>query len=263
MRARTSASWMRPGGALVLGVAMAAVSCDDKPAAPAKPAPTQPSASASAAMAPAKPPEPASMPEVTLDASHVQVGMDDLALTVPQFQKVFKDLLVKYPVSKPATVVLNAARQVKVPEATTVVYALVDAGAKTIEVRTKPRGTFPGKLVLTPDKTIGKQAPPCTYAAMILKDFGATFWPIKGGTAKRYTKGMAGPDLTVMHEVFAKDVEKCTSTVFYFTADESLEWGHAFDLGTSVSGHDPAYKITTFVLLREAPTAGHPVKVAP
>jgi len=72
---------------------------------------------------------------------------------------------------------------------------------------------------------------------------------------------MAGPDLTAMHEVMFKDATSCNSQFFFFSADDTIEWGHAFDLGTSTTGHDPAYKMSSFVLLREIPVAGKQVKL--
>jgi hypothetical protein len=96
---------------------------------------------------------------------------------------------------------------------------------------------------------------------MVLKDLAPTFWHIKGGTAKKYPKGMAGPDFTAMHEIWSKEIGSCSSTIFYFSADEGVEWGHAFDIATSVVA--AKYNIDTYVLLREIPTAGKPVKIGP
>lgn len=235
-----------------------AAACDEpKKTEPAGKDAAAPTTTASATAAPA----PASMPEVTLDPSHVQMGMDDLLLNVPSFPNALKNMIAKYPVSKPDKVVMNVARQNKVQDATAIVYALFDAGAKTIEVRTKPRGTFQGQIVLTPDTAYAKKAQPCTYAGMVLKDLAPTFWHIKGGTAKKYPKGMAGPDFTAMHEVWSKEIGSCSSTIFYFSADEGVEWGHAFDIATSVVA--AKYNIDTYVLLREIPTAGKPVKIGP
>lgn len=203
------------------------------------------------------------MPEVTLDTRHVQAGLDDVQLGVPSFQTALQNMVAKYPVSKPDQVVLNIARTSKLPDATNLVYVLFDAGAKAIEVRTTPRGIFPGKLLLTSDKAVSGKAPPCTYAGMVLKDLAVTYWHIRGGLGKRYSKGMAGPDLTNMHESLQKEIDTCNSTVFLFSAEDVVEWGHAFDLATSLVAHEPHYKITNYVLLREIPTAGKAVKITP
>jgi hypothetical protein len=242
----------------LVATGLATASCDE----PKKTETKSPAASAPAATSAATAPSaPATMPEVTLDPSHVQLGMDDLLLSVPSFPNALKNLIAKYPVAKPDKVVMNVARQNKIPDVSMVVYTLFDAGAKAIEVRTKPRGTFPGQLLLTADTPYANKAQPCTYAGMVLKDLAPTFWRIKGGMAKKYPKGMAGPDFTAFHEVFSKEVNSCSSTIFYFSADEGVEWGHAFDLGTSMVA--AKYNIDTYILLREIPTAGKPVKVGP
>lgn len=257
MSAKTSLQVLLAAGVC----ALLATACDEpkKPAGADKPEAAAPAQTASS---PA-PAAPTSMPEVTFDKTHVQIGMDELQRSVPSYNQVLKELVAKYPVSKPDKVVLNAARETEVEAVTNVVYVLFDAGAKAIEVRTKPRGTFPGKLVLTPDKEFAKKAQPCTYAGMVLKDLGVTFWHVRGGLGKRYSKGMAGPDFTAMHTVFAKEVDSCSSTLFYFSADDGVEWGHAFDLATSMMAQEPKYKLDTFILLRETPTAGKSVKLGP
>jgi hypothetical protein len=238
---------------------LSAAACDEpkKTDPPVKDAAAVSTASAKASAAPA----PVRMPEVTLDQAHVQMGMDDVQLNLPSFSNMLKNMIAKYPVSQPDKVIMNVARQNKIEGVTPIVYALFDAGAKAIEIRTKARGTFAGQIVITPDTTYAKKAQPCTYAGMVLKDLAPTFWHIKGGTAKKYPKGMAGPDFTAMHEVWSKEVGSCSSTLFYFSADEGVEWGHAFDIATSVVA--AKYNIDTYVLLREIPTAGKPVKVGP
>jgi len=252
-------AWTRLLSVGAVASLLLAAACDDpkKPETGAKDAAAAPTASATASAAPA----PVTMPEVTLDPSHIQMGMDDLLLNVPSFPNALKNMIAKYPVTKPDKVVMSVARRNKVQDATQIIYAFFDAGAKTIEVRTKPRGTFQGQIVLTPDTTYAKKAQPCTYAGMVLKDMAPTFWHIKGGMAKKYPKGMAGPDFTAMHEVWSKEIGSCSSTIFYFSADEGVEWGHAFDIATSVV--EAKYNIDTYVLLREIPTAGKPVKIGP
>ena len=137
---------------------------------------------------------PKRMPEVTLHSSAVTVGIDEMALTTPSFDQAFSSMLKKFPVSEPDVLIFNVDRKVKTPVVTKVFYALVDAGAKSIEVRTKPRGSFPDRLVLLSEKVVGDDLPGCTYVGMVLDNLGATFWKKQGGTAKRYTKGMAGPE---------------------------------------------------------------------
>jgi hypothetical protein len=240
----------------VVGAFVAA--CDDEQQ-PAKPEADTPVATASTA----KPPAPPRMPEVTLHTKAVQMGMDELVLTAPSFDVSLINLLKKYPVAEPDIITFNIDRKVKTPLATKVFYALIDAGAKSIEVRTKPRGSFPDKLVITPQTKLGGDVPACTLVGTIMANLGATFWRVRGGTAKRYTKGMAGPDLSAMHEVMFKEGQTCNSTLFLFSAEDDVDWGHAFDIATSVKAHDPPYPIDKFVLLREDPVPGKPIPIKP
>jgi biopolymer transport protein ExbD len=205
---------------------------------------------------------PRRMPEVTLHPKGVNVGIDEMPLSAPSFDVSFQTLLKKYPVDEPDTVIFNVDRKVKTPLATKIFYTLVDAGAKQIEVRTKPRGTFPDKLIIASEKDVGDDIPGCTYVAMVLENFGATFWRKQGGMAKRYSKGMAGPDFSAMHEVMHREAKSCTSKVFLFSAASDIEWGHAFDTACSVKAANPPYEhISQFVLLRSDPVPGKPVKL--
>lgn len=202
------------------------------------------------------------MPEVTLHPKGVTVGLDEILLSVPSFDVGLKNLLKQHPVAEPDKVTFNVDRKVKTPVVTKVFYALVDAGAKKIEVKTQPRGSFPPQLVIASEKSVGNDLPGCTYVGMVLENLGATFWQKQGGRAKRYTKGMAGPDLSAMHEVMHKEAQTCNSKVFLFSASDDVDWGHAYDIACSVKAAEPAYEsIDQFVLLRDDPVPGKPVEI--
>jgi len=251
------------GRALAIALALLSVgalaACEDDKKPGAVDAAAAPATASSAAAQPTTP-APARMPEVTLGEKSFQIGIDELQLKMPSFDTALGELLKKYPIAMPDVVVFNIERKVSTPLATKLTYALFDAGAKSIEVRTKPRGSFPDRLKITSDKQVGKP-PGCTFAGTITENLGVAFWSIQGGTAKRYTKGMAGPDFSAMHEVFQREEAGCASTVFVFSSDDAIEWGHAYDLACSVLAHDPKYKIDKVVLLRASPAAGKPIKI--
>ncbi len=233
--------------------------CDEEKKKPSKTEVAKAAAPSATATAQA----PRRMPEVTLHQKAINVGLDELPLSAPSFDVALKSLLKKYPVEMPDKVLFNVERKVKTPKVTKVFYALVEAGAKKIEVRTKPRGTFPGELIISSEKSVGDDILGCTYVGMVLDNLGATFWQKQGGTAKRYTKGMAGPDFSAMHEVMHKEARNCNSKIFLFSASDSIDWGHAYDIATSVKAADPAYEqIDQYVLLADDPVPGKPVKIA-
>jgi len=205
---------------------------------------------------------PKRMPEVSLHSAAVSIGLDEMSLTTPSFDQAFQTLLKKYPVDQPEQVIFTIDRKVKTSVATKIVYALIDAGAKSIEIRTRPRGEFPDKLVISSEKSIGNGIPGCTYVGMVQSNLSASFWKKQGGTAKRYSKGMAGPDLSAMHVVMHKEAKTCTSRVFLFSASPDVDWGHCFDIAGSVKAADPPYEnINQFVLLRTDPVPGKPVEL--
>lgn len=201
------------------------------------------------------------MPQVSIQTRSVSVGMDEIAFNVPSFDSALRDLLKKVPVSEPAVVIVNAERKVPTPRVTSVLYALVDAGAKSLEVRTPPRGGLPDKLVVHTEKDVGTEVLPCSFASMVLDDLGVTFWPVRGGLAKRYSKGMAGPDLSAMHQVLQKEESACRSRLFFISGGDAVEWGHTFDLGASHRSHQPPYNADTIVLLRQVPVAGKKIQL--
>ena len=234
------------------------IACDDEKPQAVAPATTASAAPTATVEAPKK------MPEVTLGASAVTVGFDEMLLTAPSFDQSFQSLLKKYPVSEPEHVVLTIDRKVKTPVASKIFYALADAGAKSIEVHTKPRGEFPDTLLLLPEKAVGDNIPACTYVGMVLSNLGAAYWKKQGGLAKRLAKGMAGPDFSAMHVLMHKEAKSCNSKVFLFSSSPDVDWGHCFDIAGSVKSADPPYEyIDKFVLLRTDPVAGKPVKLNP
>ncbi|MCU0691095.1 MAG: hypothetical protein MUF54_06825 [Polyangiaceae bacterium] len=252
--------------AVVIGVlGTAAAACDEqKPKAAAVGAAAAAAASAAApAVSRAAPEERrVAMLEVVLRPKSVHVGLDELKFEMASFDAALKALLSKVPVSTPDHVVLDIERKVSTANATKIFYALDDAGAKAIEVRTSPRGKLPEKMMIRTEKATEGSVPECTAVAMVLDDLGVTFWRVRGGLAKRYSKGMAGPDLSVLHEVMHKEVSPCESTVLLFSSEPSVDWGHAYDLAASVIANDPKYdKIDKVVLLRKAPVPGKPVKL--
>lgn len=245
--------------ACVFALAVVAGACDDDQPASKKPAASTPSDLAAPVLAVDTPKR---MTEVTITPTQALIGNDELSSTAANFEQSFRGVLKKYPVDDPERVIVNVDRKVKTSVASRAFYALVDAGAKSIEVRTKPRGEFPESLVVSSDKTVDDAIPGCTNVGMVLGNLSAVFWKKQGGLAKRYAKGMAGPDFSAMNVVMHRDSKTCLSKVFLFTAVPDIEWGHCFDLAGSVKSASPPYEyVDRFVLLRSEPVPGKPVKI--
>ncbi len=150
-------------------------------------------------------------------------------------------------------VVLRAAKASKV---SVVVAALKDAKAKSVVVRAQKRDGQMAELPID----LGTP-PPCAAVAMIGKDVAISVWTVGGATARRFAKGMAGPDLTLGSEGFRKTIAACEGHTAILAADESVSWGLVYDLALTtkdVAG-DPKLAGLAFGLTIEVPVAGRKV----
>jgi hypothetical protein len=157
---------------------------------------------------------------------------------------------------KPPVVV--ALRSAKAGDVAALFGALAGVGATEVSVRTQDRSKKDVSRAMVPDTKAGKLAD-CTVALMVQKDRTTASWPIRGGMATRYAKGMAGPDLSMTLEGVKKQVAACTSTAMVISGDDGVEWGLVFDLSQMATTADPPLKVSSFVVAHEALTAGRKV----
>ncbi len=238
----------------LIGLVCAIAACDDKPkdVAPTKDAAPVPLVAATASAAPKE-------PETTT------ISMDDTAVTVNGSKVPFEGQnprarIVTELMGKPKIagevvplVVLRAAKASKV---SIVVGALKDALAKSIVVRAQKRD---GQMAEAP---VSLATPaPCSAVAMIGKDVAISVWTVGGTTARRFAKGMAGPDLTLGSEGFRKTIAACDSPVAVLAADDSVSWGLVYDLALTTKdvANDPKISALAFGLTIEVPVAGRKV----
>jgi len=229
-------------------LALALAACDDKPKdTPQLPAaPSAPPAASSAA-----PKE----PETTT------VSMDDTAITINGARVPFDGADPRARIAaelggKPKiageTVPLVVMRPAKANKVAIAVAALKDTKAKGVVVKGQKRD---GQMAEIP-VSFGASAP-CVAAASIGKDVAINVWTIGGTTARRFAKGMAGPDLTLGSEGLRKAIAACDTKVALLTADESVTWGLLYDLAlTTKEDPDPKTKDVTFALTVETAVAG-------
>lgn len=253
-------SYNRNGlGGLFLLAAVAASAlggCDDKKEKPAE----KPAATTASALPEAPPsPPPDKIPDVSVDNQGLYMGGERVVLSAPDGPRRLKETVGKYKLDGKAVTIV-ALRVARTPEVAAVVKALSDVGVAEVTVRTQDRAKHDTNLKLVPEKKLGK-LPECTVVTMMLKDRTTASWSIRGGTAIKYPKGMAGPDMSQTLEGITKQVNACTSTTLLFSGDEAIEWGLTFDLATKVSMAEPPLKIVSYGLLSAAPVAGRAVKV--
>ncbi|MEZ4308113.1 MAG: biopolymer transporter ExbD [Polyangiaceae bacterium] len=245
---------MRPAVALLL-LSFAVAACDDPKGSGA----IAQTASATATAAP-EPPRPKTMPSLLVDAEGPYLGIERVRMQDPKAAEKLTKLIADMPIDgKPVTLIVE--KKAKIQHVAAVVTELGKAGAPKVILKTDGRNDVPKELTITPQSRLTGAPPACTVAAMVMKDFATAVWPIRGGTARKHTKGMAGPDLSNTGAQLKKDIEACDSTAV-FSSDDTIEWELAFNLAGTIVVSDEKKKIDTLVLLSEIPVAGRPVALA-
>lgn len=153
---------------------------------------------------------------------------------------------------------IDLVRSVKTPNVGHVVAAAKKAKAAGVALRTPKRDGSVGELLVRFDLP----APaPCSAVGLVAKDGSIAVWPLGGGTAKRFVRGYAGPDITLGSEALAAAVKGCESSSFFVGADDTVPWGLAFDLQAAIRDpSDAGARVTAApVVLTEAPVAGRKV----
>lgn len=237
-------------------VAVGLTACDDPP----KPAGGAASAAATAPAPTATArPKPTTMPELIVDSDGPYLGGQRVSLAdatgADKLTKIIKDLPIN---GNPVT--LQVDRKAKVSAVAAVVAALGDAGAPKVSIKTDGRNDLPKALDVTPESGVSPAAA-CSIVATVLKDLSTAVWPLKGGTARKQHKGLAGPDLSHTGEQLEKDLAACDSTTAFFSGDDGVGWESVFNLAGTVLNSDKKKRVTTLVLLHEEPVAGRAVTV--
>jgi biopolymer transport protein ExbD len=199
------------------------------------------------------------MPNLLVDAEGPYLGIERVRMQEQNAAEKLAKLVKELPIEgKPVTLLVE--KKAKIPHVAAVVTELGRAGAPKVIIKTDGRDDVPKQLTVTPEPRVSNP-PACSIAAMVLKDFSTALWPIRGGTARKHTKGMAGPDLSNTGQQATKDIEGCESTTAFFSSDETIEWELAYNLAGTIVVADEKKKIDTLVLLSQIPVAGRPVSI--
>jgi biopolymer transport protein ExbD len=242
----------------LLAIAALLAACDDAPPKPA--AGTGASATPTATVAaPTTPAKPKGMPDLLVDNDGPYLAGTRINLVDPQGPEKLAKIVKELPING-QQVTLTVEKKAKTSYVAAVVAALGYAGAPTVKIKTDGRDDLPKEITVTPEVRVAA-LPACTVTTMVLKDLSTAIWPVKGGTAKKQRKGMAGPDLSNTGEQITKDLAGCDATLALFSGDESVPWENAFNLAGTTLKADEKKKLETLVLLREAPVAGRAVTI--
>ncbi len=234
----------------------ASTGCDD-----AKKAPPTASATPPAESAPVEPAKPKGPPQFVVNSVGAKVGFSLILLDKPDGPgRLEKELSGANKYIDGKDVLLKADRKSKMKAVITMVSALAKHGAKTIHIKTQTREEYPDKVAFTPESEV-KDPPPCSVVAMVLEDRSSAVWRLKGTTAIRHSKGLAGPDLSMTGDVIVRLAKGCKkSSTIFITAADNIEWGLAYDLAASTTKLGKV-KFEHTVLLEKTPVAGRKVEL--
>lgn len=246
-----------------LALSLGAAACDDKTPAPkGSSASGTPAAEATASALSPTPTPPTPTPAAP---TKLQLAVDDTAafvagerfdMSAPDPKGRIAGSLSGKPVQG-ETIILNAARDTKLPKVAAVFAALASKKAKAVEVHTPQRDRSAADIVFV----LEAKPEGCATVGYIAKDSAIATWPSSGAIAERFTHGMAGPDLTRGSEGIRKRVLACDSPVWFAAADDNVTWGLVFDLVLAVMRPDDAGlpKARSVALLTKAPVPGRKV----
>ena len=234
---------MRPALALMV---LFAFGCDKDPATSGPPETAPPAATPLATA-----PEPPRAPDIVLDAANVTIGND----RVPTGDPALADRVAALVTGRPAlassiagqTAGFVVMRNAKPSHVAAVLTALQRANATGAKVNTEARDGTTQTVPLS----FTKGAAECATVAWIAKDDAIEVWPAGGGTAKRVSRGLAGPDVTLGTEAVRKQASGCNASELFVGADDGKTWGLVFDLATSAL-QAPGARASAAVLLTSA-----------
>jgi hypothetical protein len=204
-----------------------ASACDNEPSKAQTPA-NSASASAATPAPPPPPPAPKALLVVVDDGAAMFDG-DRIDLTSPEPKGRLSTAVSGKKVAG-ESITIVAARETKMPKVAQVIAAVAGANPKAIVVKTMKRDRTTVDLPIALDaKREG-----CAAVGYVAKDSSSSSWPASGATATRYTKGMAGPDITRASDGLRKLVGACDATHLFVGSDEGVTWGLVADLAIAV-----------------------------
>jgi len=201
--------------------------CDD-PSTNARPEPGVASASAKPAATPT-PPEAPKPPTIAITPGDYVVNGEHIPVADPDVVGRLVANLTGKPLVEGEIVPFDAPRAVKPSQVVAMLTALKKAKAKGALARTENRDKIIVPLALS---FSAATAPACTAVALITKESRISVWTIGGQVAHTFTKGFAGPDMTLGTEQVRTNASHCESPYLVVAADELMIWGLVYDLAT-------------------------------
>jgi hypothetical protein len=235
-------------------VATVCLSCDEKPSVVADAA-AEGGTVVSTATVSSPPPQP-KPPVVTVDDSSFVVAGDKVDFAGAGDAKGrITGMLANKPLVTGQTLEVDALRDVTMAHFTLAMDALHDAKVKGLTVKTAQRDRTMGSLDVATDHGA---VPPCAAVGMVAKDNAILTWPYSGATAQRFSRGFAGPDITLGSGALRTLGNACDASVYFVAGDDTIKWGVVFDLALAAKSGG-SFKPTAVVVLTKTPTPGRKV----
>lgn len=251
-------SFRRSGrGAWLLPLAVALVACESKPQ-------TNPFETKKDTVEPPPlkaPPKLEGPPEFVVGTDGPKIGWTYILIDKPDGkQKLTEEIEKNKKFISGVAVKVRVDRQAKLLHVAAMLDALASAGATEMPVTTETRTEFPKTVTFLP-RSAGKSAPSCSVVTKVLSERRNAVWSLKGGTAVRSPKGLAGPDMAMTEDSLTAAAHRCKeSDTVFVSGDEDVEWGLVYDLSAATQSLEKA-KFAKVILLVPPPTAGRPVKL--
>ena len=245
-------------GFLALALVVTLAGCDDKPSSgtPGATPSAKPQPSAKSEPAPAVETKPAL--SLVLDDKRFTANSDKVDLAASDPKNAIAGAIAGKSGVEGAIVDLIVMRETLTPKVALVLAALRAAKAQGVNVKTLRRDGSTTGITFT----WGIARPECAAVGMIGKDNAITAWTVGGGTAAKFARGFAGPDLTLGSAGVRKAVQACEATVVYLSAADNITWGLTFDLALAIRGGEDGgapTRAANITLLPEAPVPGRKV----
>jgi biopolymer transport protein ExbD len=244
-------------GIALLFSLLAVAACDDRPK-------TNPFETKKDTVEPppiTEPPKPKGPPDLTVSQEGPKVGWTYVLLDKPDGrQKLAGEIAANKEYVSGKDVSVRADRNAKLSYVAAMLDALADGGATSIAVATETRTEFPKTVKFSPPSA-GKSAAGCSVVAKVLTERRNAVWSLKGGTAVKSPKGLAGPDMAMTEDSLDAAARRCKDSDFVFVSgDDDVEWGLVYDLAAATQTLEKA-RLGHVVLLEPSPVAGRPVKL--
>ncbi len=213
----------------------------------------------------AMPVVPKGPPEFSIDDISPKVGFSRTVLEkdgkpyAQGLEQLKKDLADAKEYIAGKTVTVTVHRQAKVAWVAAYLETLAELGPGAIEIATESRKDYPQKVKAAAAGAVDSPKK-CSLVGMILDDRSTAIWRLSGGTARKRSRGMGGPDLTMTGETIERMAKTCQdSSVFFVQGAEGVEWGLVYDLSASAIALEKA-GLDTMAVLEKRPVPGHSVQ---